>query len=286
MPVQPPPPDATTRFSNRVDDYVRYRPSYPPVVLECLIREHGLQPAYVVADVGSGTGILSELLLRNGNPVLGVEPNREMRSAAERLLAGYPRFRRVDGRAEATSLPAASVDWVTAGQAFHWFDPAMARAEFARILRPNEAQPAPPHRAETADARGATPAPRAAHDNWRVALVWNSRRDDTPFLREYLAATRDISGDATRHRHEAWETDGTFAAFFAGGWIKHNFANRQVLDLAGLCGRTLSNSNTPRPGEPRHAELMGRLKDLFERHQVGGEVALEYNTHLYVGGLG
>ena len=128
--------DATRRFSSRVEKYVRYRPGYPPDVVSLLERECGLTPGWVVADLGSGTGILSELFLANGNRVFGVEPNPEMREAGQRLLAGYPRFVSVGGRAEATTLPDASVDLVTAGQAFHWFDRPSARAEVARILNP------------------------------------------------------------------------------------------------------------------------------------------------------
>src|SRR5947209_11876909 len=126
--------DSTSRFSSRVENYIRYRPGYPQSVVELLAGECGLTPTSVVADVGSGTGILTELFLRNGNTVYGVEPNREMREAGEGLLAGYPNFHSVDGRAEATGLPDASVDFVTAGQAFHWFDAQGARAEFSRIL--------------------------------------------------------------------------------------------------------------------------------------------------------
>ena len=122
--------DATERFSNRVQDYARYRPHYPAAVIGCLEANCGLLETSVIADVGSGTGILTELFLRNGNPVLGVEPNRQMREAGERLRQDYPRFQSVAGRAEATTLPEQSVDFVTAGQAFHWFDRTKAKAEF------------------------------------------------------------------------------------------------------------------------------------------------------------
>ena len=154
------PTDPTARFSNRVDDYVRYRPSYPAGVLEILRAEVGLTPASIIADVGSGTGISAELFLRNGNTVYAVEPNDAMRHAAERLLGGYHAFHSVNGRAEATTLPDASIDLSLAAQAFHWFDVPKARAEWQRILRP---------------------------DGWAV-LVWNTRRTDTsPFLRAFVA---------------------------------------------------------------------------------------------------
>src|ERR1035438_6574300 len=125
--------DPTKRFSSRVEDYIRYRPSYPEAIVEWLARECGLTPQSRIADIGSGTGIFSGLFLQFGCQVDGVEPNAGMRAAAERLLAAEPRFHSVDGRAEATTLPAGSLDFVTAGQAYHWFDPDPARAEFRRI---------------------------------------------------------------------------------------------------------------------------------------------------------
>src|SRR5689334_15561560 len=128
--------DPTLRFSNRVDNYSKYRPTYPSAVLDLLAAECGLTSNALIADIGSGTGLLAELFLTNGNRVVGVEPNREMRAAGERLLANAPGFTSVDGTAEATTLAAGSVDFVTAGQAFHWFDRALARVEFARILKP------------------------------------------------------------------------------------------------------------------------------------------------------
>src|SRR5688572_11145173 len=150
--------DSATRFSNRVDDYIKYRPGYPGAIVDFLTAACGLTPAAVIADVGSGTGILSELFLKQGNRVFGVEPNQEMREAAERILAGYPSFTSVAGSAEATSLPAQSVDYITAAQAFHWFERERARAEFERILKPG---------------------------GW-VLLLWNERRTDTTaFLRDY-----------------------------------------------------------------------------------------------------
>src|SRR5262245_45297249 len=125
--------NATSRFSDRVENYIKYRPGYPPALMVCLAGEFGLLPSHLVADIGSGTGISTELLLRNGNVVQGVEPNAEMRSAAERLLAGFGNFHSVAATAEATTLANASVDWVMAGQAFHWFDVPRFRAECLRI---------------------------------------------------------------------------------------------------------------------------------------------------------
>src|SRR5271154_1515768 len=131
MPVQ----DPTARFSSRVEKYVRYRPSYPKEVVALLGKQCGLTAESVIADVASGTGIFTRLLLENGNRVFGVEPNAEMRRAGEEYLAAFPRFTSVAGTAEATTLPDHSVDIVTAAQAAHWFDRAKARREFVRILK-------------------------------------------------------------------------------------------------------------------------------------------------------
>ena len=167
--------NATSRFSDRVENYVLYRPGYPAEVMELCKIECGLAPNHVLADMASGTGIWTRVLLENGNPVFGVEPNAEMRQAGERLLAGFPKFTSVAGSAEATTLADASVDLVTAAQAGHWFDRARARQEFVRILKPG---------------------------GWLV-LLWNERlTDSTPFLREYEQLLLDYGTDYADVRHE------------------------------------------------------------------------------------
>src|SRR3974390_1220982 len=127
-------PAPTARFSARVGTYVRYRPGYPAEVLELLRRECGLKPQHVVADIASGTGLFTRLLLENGNRVFAVEPNQHMREAGARFLGKHEKLTSVAGTAEDTTLPSASVDLVTAAQAAHWFDRVRARPEFARIL--------------------------------------------------------------------------------------------------------------------------------------------------------
>jgi SAM-dependent methyltransferase len=179
-----------------------------------------------------------------------------MRAAAERLLAGYPNFRSVSGTAEATGLPAASVDWVIAGQAFHWFDVSRTRAEAQRILRPSG----------------------------RVALFWNNRLEHTPFLREYESLLCSLRTDYCAVKHQNAESDGRLEQFFAAGrYERRAFANQQSFDRAGLLGRAFSSSYVPPPGDPRHADVAARLGALFERHAVGGRVAFEYETRMYVG---
>jgi SAM-dependent methyltransferase len=250
--------DPTMRFSTRVEAYVRYRPGYPPEIVRLLERECGLTPGSLIADVGSGTGILAELFLKNGNRVVGVEPNREMREASGRLLAGYPGFASVDARAEATTLPDASVDLVTAGQAFHWFDRPAARREFARILEPA---------------------------GW-VVLIWNVRRKTTtPFLRAYerLLLTHSIDYRTVDHENV---TDAMIAEFFRpGSCTLRTFENRQLFDCAGLEGRLMSSSYVPEPGHPNHAPMLAELRAIFAAHQQDGMVSFDHDTKVYAGRL-
>ena len=251
--------DPTGRFSNRVEDYVRWRPSYPPDVVALLRHGHGLTPEWVLADLGSGPGNLTRLFLDNGNTVVGVEPNREMRGAGERLLAGEPRFASVDGAAEATGLPDASVDLVVAGQAFHWFDVARSRVEISRILR----------------------GPRL------VAFVWNERRTfGTPFLAAYEALLLGLSTDYAEVRHGSGQSEA-LAAFFGGAdrYETASFPYAQRFDLAGLRGRLLSSSYAPAVGEPGHDAMMADLDALFAETSVAGEVSFDYDTTVYVGAL-
>jgi ubiquinone/menaquinone biosynthesis C-methylase UbiE len=127
--------DSTKRFSNRVENYVKYRPHYPQEIINFLSEEIGLNSEKTIADIGSGTGISAELFLENGNKVYGIEPNKEMREAAEIYLEKYKYFISVNGTAEDTLLENDSMDIVLAGQAFHWFDVEKAKKEFKRILK-------------------------------------------------------------------------------------------------------------------------------------------------------
>lgn len=250
------PRDVTQRFSDRVQNYVRFRPSYPAAVIPLLQRETGLAPGWVVADVGSGTGISARLLLDAGCTVYGVEPNREMRLAAETLFAGEARFHSIDAPAEATTLAEGSLNLVLAAQAFHWFDPVATRREFTRILRPG---------------------------GW-VVLMWNVRQlDTTPFLRAYEDLLLAYATDYEAVRHEN-VTDERLAEFFTGGvWTAHTLPNAQAFDYEGLAGRLLSSSYAPALGQPNHEVMMEALRDMFDEHQVGGQVRFEYGTWVYIG---
>ena len=244
----------TERFSDRVENYIKYRPQYPREVLDFLRAELGLVPSSVVADIGSGTGILSRLFLEHGNTVFGVEPNRAMREAGEEWLRDFPNFKSVEGTAEATTLPEASVDFAAAGQAFHWFDVARARREFSRIIRPGG----------------------------RAVLIWNNRRTDaTPFLRDFEQMLGEYGTDYTevsmKYAHEE-----SLRQFFEQGYDRAVFDNHQDFDYEALRGRLLSASYTPLEGA-RHRAMFDRLREIFDAHQAGGQIRFEYDTEVYYG---
>jgi len=247
----------TARFSDRVENYVRYRPGYPAEVLDLLRVECGLRPSHVVADVASGTGVFSRLLLENGNSVFAVEPNAEMREMGAHQLDGYDHLVSVAGTAEETTLGAASVDFVTAAQAAHWFDLPRARAEFARILKPG---------------------------GWCV-LIWNERRtSNTPFLREYEQLLLTYGTDYKEVRHE--RTTAIIQEFFAPASHQEQvFDLRQQFDYEGTAGRLLSSSYAPLEGHPSHAPMMEELQRIFRAHATDNVVEFEYNTRVYYGKL-
>jgi SAM-dependent methyltransferase len=247
--------NATSRFSDRVENYVRYRPGYPPEAVQALKDECGLTSNHVVADIASGTGIWTRMLLENGNRVFGVEPNTEMREAGERMLAGYSKFNSVAGTAEATTLPDHSVDFVTAAQAAHWFDRQKAKREFLRILKP---------------------------DAWLV-LLWNERLVDlTKFHRDYEQLLLTYGTDYQEVRHER-TTDAVNEFFDPAPVEERVFPMRQEFDYAGVEGRLLSSSYAPGPEHPRHALMLRQLRSIFDESATHGRVAFEYKTRLYFG---
>src|SRR5580704_14420666 len=254
MPVK----NATQRFSSRVDNYVRYRPGYPGEVLDLLKKKCSLTTDSVIADIASGTGIFTRVLLDNGNRVFGVEPNAEMRRAGEEFLRSDPGFTSVAGTAEATTLPDHAVNLVTAAQAAHWFDREKARREFIRILKPG---------------------------GWLV-LLWNERRtDSTPFLREYEHLLLAYGTDYREVRHE--RTTAEIADFFSPSPFRSSTLEmRQEVDYAGLEGRLLSSSYTPMPDHKNYEPMLRELRRIFDAHQDNGSVSLDYNTLVYYGRLG
>jgi len=252
-------PDPRQRFSDRVGDYVRYRPGYPPAAMDWVARRAGLGAGSPVADIGSGTGIFTGLLLAIGATVFAVEPNDAMRAAAEAALGDRPNFRSIPGSAEETGLPAHSVGLVTCAQAFHWFDVPRTRLEFTRILRPG---------------------------GW-CALIWNSARiGASAFAQGYEAIKETYGIDFQQIRHEGRVRDERCDQLYgAGRWELHSFDSAQPLDLAGLKGRLRSSSYAPKEGHASHAPMMEALSRLFEATQVEGKVTMSYSTNVYLGQL-
>jgi SAM-dependent methyltransferase len=246
------------RFSSRVADYLRYRPSYPPEIMKWLAEECGLTENSVVADVGSGTGFLSKLLLDTGCEVYGVEPNPEMRAAGEEFLRSYPHFHSIAGMAEETALPPASVDAVTAAQAFHWFDLERARQEFIRILR---------------------------SPGW-VILIWNERLvSGSPFLEGYEKLLQRFAPEYREVDHRRIDSDAITGFIGHSHWRKIEFDNHQEFDLEGVKGRLRSASYTPPPGDPMHDRMLGELERLFAVGSQDGKVTFAYQTYVYYGTL-
>jgi SAM-dependent methyltransferase len=250
--------DSTNRFSNRVDDYVRYRPDYPRALLDWLQREQGVDAGWQVADVGAGTGISSKMFLDAGYSVTAVEPNASMRQAAVEWLRPYATFNAIDGTADATGLADASVDLVAVAQAFHWFDEQATRREFARILRP----------------RGL------------AAIWWNSRRlGGTPFLHGYEALLQAYGTDYVSVA-ERYADDARMRLWFDDGYRgSASFEHMQRLDFEGLRGRLMSSSYAPKEGHADHAPMLRALRELFDACEENGTISFDYDTRIYAGHL-
>ena len=254
--------DPKARFSDRAENYAKYRPGYPREVLHFFEERGTLSRNSVVADVGSGTGVLSALFLESGYRVFGVEPNREMRQAAEGLLGRNPLFESVDGAAEDTTLADQSVDLIVVANSLHWVEQDAARAEFSRVVRPGG----------------------------RVAIVWNvSRESGTPFREAYadLISTYKTNGGAGGAK-EVYEMTEAFFDDGSGerpGYETANFPYSQVLDFEGLKGLVLSYSSMPALGQPGSQEMLRDLEKIFRSNESGGEVIMEYEVSLYCGRL-
>lgn len=243
----------TTRFSSRVENYIKYRPKYPSEIIAYLEQHCDLNPKSVIADIGSGTGISAKSFLESGNRVYGVEPNDAMRAAAEKYLEDFSGFESVNGSAEATTLEENSIDLALAAQAFHWFDSKKAKNEFARILKPGGF----------------------------AVLIWNERKlDATPFLIEYEAILLRHATDYEKVRHENIDS-ARIEAFLGPNYCEATFPNEQNLDFEGLKGRLLSSSYVPGESSPAAGPMIAELATLFAKHEQGGRISILYNTKIY-----
>jgi SAM-dependent methyltransferase len=246
---------ATERFSDRVSDYERYRPGYPTELIDWIMQSAELRIGDTVADIGAGTGLFTRDLVAAGLKVLAVEPNAPMRGVAERQLGAIAGFVGVDGSAERTALANGSVRLVTAAQAFHWFDPVSTRVEFKRILEPG----------------------------CGVALIWNVRRMSSAFAVAYeqllLRRCADYADGVP-----AQADPKAVAEFFAPAECRSAcFDYTQHLDYAGLCGRLLSSSYTPKEADPARTRLLADLQGLFDQYAQAGTVCFEYDTRVFFG---
>jgi ubiquinone/menaquinone biosynthesis C-methylase UbiE len=246
--------EPTERFSDRVENYAKYRPRYPGDLL-AFICEIVPQPARI-ADIGSGTGILTRQLLDAGYEVYAVEPNRPMRAEAERFLEADPLFHSVAGLAESTSLPDQSVDFITCAQAFHWFDRAKAKAEFRRILKNRKL----------------------------IALIWNRRQaNDSTFSWKYEELLRGALPEYREVNHRNPNLEDIRAFFEPGSVILKTFLNAQELNREVFIGRLLSSSYVPLYGQPGHKEVITAAEQLFDENAIDGAVSFVYETLLYLG---
>ncbi|WP_316803276.1 class I SAM-dependent methyltransferase [Pedobacter nototheniae] len=241
-----------TRFSNRSNDYQKYRPSYPEVVVTYLEQTIGLKKEHQIADIGSGTGIFSSLFIKHGYSLSAIEPNEDMRAHAENRLGHHHHFESINGTAEHTGLNDQSIDLITAAQSFHWFDIPKAKEEFYRIAKPG------------------------AH----ALLIWNILQDRTDFLKEYQALKNKYAPDVV-HSYRA--NPENIKAFFEPHELTvQNLYHSQTLDKTSLKGYLLSFSTVPLVGHPDYDPMIEALDVLFDKHEQNGQVKMEYETRLYL----
>jgi SAM-dependent methyltransferase len=250
--------DNTIRFSNRVADYVKYRPGYPQELLAYLQEHYGLSTEEVLADIGSGTGISSAYFLEAGYTVTGIEPNKEMREKSAELLEAYLAFKAIDGTAEDTTLAEGSVDVIISGQAFHWFDVEKARVEFKRILKEEK----------------------------MVVLFWNERRIDSAFEKAYEKLILKHARDYVKVDHRAIDLKSIQKFFYPGTCELKEFPNFQAFDFDGLKGRLLSSSYMPQRDEKGYEEMLTDLEQLYYLYEEADRIRINYTTKVYVGILG
>ena len=245
--------DSTERFSDRVDNYAKYRPAYPEKILDYL-KEYNFSGSSVIADAGSGTGKLTELFLKNGNRTYAVEPNPDMRNMADSLLNKYANYVSINGTAEKTALGNASVDFVVVGQAFHWFDADKALNEFRRILKINGV----------------------------LVLIWNDRKLDTGFLIEYDSILKKYSKDYGEITHRNI-SDEVIEKYYSGDYKKYTIDNYQEFNFTELMGRFSSGSYTPKEGTDEYKDSYRSLEKIFHKYETNGKIVFKYDTKIYAG---
>jgi SAM-dependent methyltransferase len=243
-------------FTGKASIYKKYRPDYPGEYIDYLAEYNSLGPQSVIADIGSGTGVLSRQLLDRGFQVFCVEPNDDMRSSAETELESYPGFTSINGTAENTGLAGKSADLITAAQAFHWFDKDMFKAECKRVLK----------------------------EGANAALVWNSRDASSPFVKDNAVIMKRFCSLFNGFSGGIDDTPERFKTFFENGSYDHRvFRNDLQYDLDGFIGRTLSASYALNESSPGFKGFIAALTELFERYSKSGKVIMHNITQSYIG---
>ncbi|MCH8906980.1 MAG: class I SAM-dependent methyltransferase [Candidatus Heimdallarchaeota archaeon] len=249
--------ESTKRFSTRVENYINFRPHYPELEVEFFKRRLSLELNHSIAEIGSDTGIISQLFLEKGYQVFGVEPNDDMRKAAEELLTNYiskKNFISINATAEKTSLDSQSIDFIIAGQAFHWFAPILFQRESKRILRKN---------------------------GWSV-LIWNSRIIEGDSFHEAYEDFIQKHSTGYKEIHQQWREESDMNIYF-DQYEEQTFENFQEVNFTGLLGRYLSSSYAPSSGTKEAKIAEQELQKLFNKHQQNNQVKIIYKTHVYYG---
>ena len=248
--------DTTKRFSDRVENYIKYRPTYPKELIDYLFEVVEFKEDSTVADIGSGTGIFTKLLIDKVETIYAVEPNNEMRTAAIRLLGKFSNCFSIHGTAEETTLENNSIDFITSAQAFHWFNIPKAKLEFNRILKPGG----------------------------KLILIWNSRINNTEFLKVYEEALKTYATDYNEVNHQNLN-DNDFQKCFSSNYTKAVFDNYQEFNFEGVMGRLLSSSYAPEEGTENFLELEKVLFKAFENFSIENTVRFNYKTEVYWGNV-
>lgn len=246
----------TDKFSGKADVYSKSRPSYPNEYIDYLFSANSLNETSKVADIGSGTGILSRQLLKRGLNVITVEPNDDMRRKAEQDLNEFEHFISIKASAEETTLPDKNLDLVIAAQAFHWFDQEKFKCECKRILKKDA----------------------------KVALVWNSRDSSNPLIIENAEIFKKYCPSFYGFSGGIGEDEEIFTRFYREGKYEYKrFPNDITLDFNGFLGRNLSASYSLKPEDKDYQLFMEAITDLFEKYNNGGKIVMPNYTRSYLG---
>lgn len=249
--------DNTKKFSGRADDYTKGRPGYPSAFIDFLYNDYGFSELSVIADIGAGTGKFSKQLLDRGSMVYCVEPNNDMRAIAEKELSNYSKFISVKGSADNTMLDDSSIDFVTAAQAFHWFDANKFHEECKRILKPDG----------------------------KIILVWNTRDMSSEFNVKSYEIYRKYCPDFKGYHGGMKDDDERISNFFNNDFKKISFENPIAFTKDRFITRSLSASYSLKNGDNGFEDYVEELEDLFERYCINGLVTMKNNTVAYIGGI-